>query len=385
MIECARRARSAGFLVAATAMTAILAGCAHGGGRVDFDSIEHLRERYEERLGPARASEVEVPYALDDELRAAAGERLGPAGRDQWKVEQILDFIFHRLDLEYALRPTHDAIETFHTRQGNCLSFVNLFVGLAREARLNPFYVEVKDYQRWNYQDGTVISNGHIVAGLRITGDLRTYDFLPYRPKSYRDFEPIDDLKATAHYYNNLGAEALLRGDVEEAYEHLEIASGLAPDFDKAWNNLGVALMRLGSVQEAVEIYRRALETSPEDVALLSNLARAHQQLGHQERADELMARLESVHSTHPFFFIYRGELALSRGETDEALRFMAKALRRDSEIPEVHVGLVKVYLAVGALDKARHHVGRALRLDATHTEAREYAAILERMDEPGR
>ncbi len=57
----------------------------------------------------------------------------------------------------------------------------------------------------------------------------------------------------------------------------------------------------------------------------------------------------------------------------------MRKALRRDSENPEVHLGLVKVFLATGDLGRARHHLQRALQLDATHEEARRYAAMLEK------
>ncbi len=61
-----------------------------------------------------------------------------------------------------------------------------------------------------------------------------------------------------------------------------------------------------------------------------------------------------------------------------QALEFMREALRRDSEVPEVHVGLVKVYLALGEMGKARHHLERALRLDATNQEARRFAVMLQ-------
>jgi Tfp pilus assembly protein PilF len=57
----------------------------------------------------------------------------------------------------------------------------------------------------------------------------------------------------------------------------------------------------------------------------------------------------------------------------------MAKALRQNTELPEVHVGLVKVYMALGELEKARHHLERALQLDATQEEALRYARLLGR------
>ena len=71
------------------------------------------------------------------------------------------------------------------------IAVVNLFVGMAREVRLNPFYVEVTDFQRGSYRDGVVVSQGHIVAGMSVDGQLTTFDFLPYQAKAYRDFREL--------------------------------------------------------------------------------------------------------------------------------------------------------------------------------------------------
>ena len=254
---------------------------------------------------------------------------------------------------------------------------MNLFVGLGRELRLNPFYVEVEDYQRWNYQEGVVVSRGHIVAGMYVDGELSTFDFLPYTPKSYRDFNPITDVEAMAHYYNNLGAEALMQGNDPAAYPNLQVAVQLAPAFDKALNNLGVAHLRRGEVDEAITLYERARDAFPENVPILSNLTRAYQQAGETEKATALLDYLETINQSNPFFYVYRGDMALARGDSTEALEYMRRAYKTDSEIPEVHVGLVRVYVAVGDLEKAQHHIERALKLDATHEEARKFAAML--------
>ncbi|MEZ5332993.1 MAG: tetratricopeptide repeat protein [Thermoanaerobaculia bacterium] len=242
---------------------------------------------------------------------------------------------------------------------------------------MNPFYVEVEDYQRWNYKDGVVLSRGHIVAGMRIDGELSTFDFLPYRPKAYRSFKPIDDLTATAHFYNNLGAEALMDDDVTGSLQDLEIAHALAPDFEKALNNLGVAYTRLGRMDDAIDLYNRGLALYPASVPLLNNLARAYQETGHEAEAEQLLARLEEVNESNPYFFIYRGEVALSKGDVEGALEYMRQAFRIDGDNPEVHVGLAKVFLARGDLERASFHVEKALRIDATHAEARRYAALL--------
>jgi len=344
-----------------------------------FDSAPYVRQQYEGRLGADLAGDVEVPFELSETILAEARPFLSPAGSELKRVEDVVDYIFSGLDLEYSLTPTRNAADTWVTREGNCLSFVNLFVGLAREKRLNPFYVEVQDYQRWNFKDGVVISRGHIVAGINIDGNLRTYDFLPYKPKSYRDFEPIDDLTAMAHFYNNLGAEALMAGDLEAAGRALAVATRLAPDFEKALNNYGLVQLRQGDLPGAEQTLARGVELYPGSVPLLTNLARVKQTLGDAAEAAELLSRIEDVNQTNPFFFVYRGEMALAEGNVAGALEYMRRALRADSENPEVHVGLAKVFIAQGDVARARHHLERALRLDATHAEARKFAAMLER------
>lgn len=342
-----------------------------------FDSVGHVRQFYSRQLSPQAAAELMVPFELDQPLSELIQRELKMSPDEERRAEQVQEYIFNRLDLVYDLSPTRNAVETFRDRRGNCLSFTNLFVGIARELRLNPFYVEVTDYSRWNYRNGLVVSQGHIVAGMRVDGKLRTYDFLPYRPKAYKEFKPIDDFVAAAHHYNNLGAEALMAGNNERALELVTIATLIAPDFTKAINNRGVCLARLGRFDEALAVYAQGLEYEPENVAILTNLVRAHQELGNLAESERLIAKIDSEEQANPFFFIYQSDLALSQGRPERALELMKSALSRDTELPEVHLGLTRVYLALGEVDKAKHHLARALKLDATNREALELAELL--------
>ncbi len=363
----------------AACLALVLSGCASQNTPLagTFDSVSFVRDQYQQRLGADRAVGLEVPFQIDDAVREAIEGRVTVGAAEPVRANQVLEFVFSYLDLQYSLTPTRDAVETFHAGEGNCLSFVNLFVGVAREKRLNPFYVEVRDYNRWSFREGMVVSHGHIVAGMRVDGNLATYDFLPYRAKSYRDFKAIDDVRAAAHYFNNLAAESLLAGNVDQAYELAGIAVDLEPGFDKAVNNLAVSLLRLGRPQEAADLLAESLEFHPESVHLLTNQVRAQQQLGNHDEAGALLGRIESLELANPFFYVYRGELALASGDTETALSYMRRALKQDTELPEVHIGLVKIFLAVGDKDRALHHLERALKLDATHDEARRYAGLL--------
>jgi len=357
------------------ALVTLAGACAEQGPT--FDSVDHLRREYAERTDLAAPEEIQVPFELDDDLEALLDATMKPAPRETYRLEQVNDFIFRKLQLQYALRPTRNAMETYRAREGNCLSFVNLFIGVARHNRLAPFYVEVVDHQKWRHQNGMVLSQGHIVAGMYVSGELRTFDFLPYTPKSYKEFKPIDDLTATAHFYNNLAGEALLEDDVVAAQRYLDIATDLVPTFEKALNNLGVVLARKGENEAALQAYRKGLEGDPANIPILTNLARLYQQMGRLDDAEEILSKIEGAQVTNPFYFVYRGELALTNGDAARSLEYLREALRIDSEIPEVHVALVKTYMALGELEKARHHLERALRLDATNPEARDLAKML--------
>lgn len=353
-----------------------------------FDSAGYLRAQAASKLeaaapghGPAPGPPppaIVVPFELSPELIADVDSQLGTGAiRETYRVEQVLDYVFRKVGLRYNLFPTRDAVGAYTAREGNCLSFVNLFVGISRHVRLDPFYVEVVDHQRWRHQNGMVLSQGHIVAGMYVAGELKTYDFLPYRPKSYKKFTPIDDLEATAHYYNNLAAEALLDGDTDGAEAQLAIATTISPTFEKALNNLGVVRARRGDTAGALTAYQKGLDTDPSNGPILTNLARLYQQMGRLDDAAAVLAKVEDVKTTNPFYYLYRGELELTRGDPKAGLELMREAFRLDSELPEVHVGLAKAYLALGELGRAKHHVERALQLDATHREARDLAVLL--------
>jgi tetratricopeptide (TPR) repeat protein len=372
------RARQATLLPAAALLlagTALQEACTQFNPA--FDSTSFVRGQIAQQAGPQVASEVEVPFAIDDTVRLAFRRfsRLGSS--DDERTAELLDFIFHQLALTYEQVPTRDALSTFRTHRGNCLSFVNLFVGLGRDIRLNPNYVEVTDYQRWNHREGMVISQGHIVAGMTLDGAFKTFDFIPYQEKAYRNFHPIDDLTAVAHFYNNLGAEALMTGNLAEARRLVTLATRIAPKFPNALNNLGVCMVRAGDLAGGLEKYQAALANSPGNSMVLTNIMHVYQEQGRVKEADEIEQQVESSNTSNPFFFLYLGETALARGDTAKALEHMVHALRLSSDLAEVQLGLVKVYLAQGDLEKARHFLKRALELDATDKEAQKYARLL--------
>src|SRR5689334_13859462 len=77
-------------------------GCS-GQGK-PFDSVDYLREQYAKEIG-AQASRVEVPFELNDEIRKEL-VKLPRLSSELRRVNQVNDFIFDGLQLQYLLTPT---------------------------------------------------------------------------------------------------------------------------------------------------------------------------------------------------------------------------------------------------------------------------------------
>jgi tetratricopeptide (TPR) repeat protein len=336
-----------------------------------------LQELYTKRLGPDHG--LVVPFAINEEVRSFFTKRV--RGSDPTlRVQSILYAIFNLksgLGLTYNNDHTLTANQTFEARQGNCLSFVNLFVGVARAFDIGTTFVEVEDYDTYR-RDGAFVVNGtHIVGGYTHGGKLYTVDFLPSRPKRYRRFHSISDLHAVAHFYNNQAVELMLAQQLEEARGQLEQVARLTPDFAKAWNNLGVCFNRLGRRAEAEAAFRHALEVNPEFVLPHENLAAAYIRAGETGSARAEIEIAKRLRSRNPFFLLMQADRALSERRYQEAEELYRKAKSRDRSLADPYVGLGKIALVSGQAKEAEKLLLKALQLEADNPEAIELLQTL--------
>jgi tetratricopeptide (TPR) repeat protein len=226
------------------------------------------------------------------------------------------------LSLEYA-EVTRTASDTFHDRQGNCLSFTMLFVSLARAVGLRATYQRVEVPPTWTY-DGTVVVASHVNTVVRTgSGEDTIVDFnvRPYqeRQRSQR----VDDAYALALFYTNLGAEAMLRNENAAALVYLREAAGVNADLPGLWVNLGVLYARHRKHEHAEAAYLRALEIDDDEPSALANLALVYEAIGEPQLAAEYRARVQRYRERNPYYHFAAATLAY------EQQRFVLSAPRR--------------------------------------------------------
>jgi tetratricopeptide (TPR) repeat protein len=168
---------------------------------------------------------------------------------------------------------------------------------------------------------------------------------------------------------NNLGAELLQKGAVDEAIAHLQKASQINPDDALACYNLGNALLRKGNVDEAIAHYQKALQINPD-------YAHAHYSLGNalfkKGNVGEAISHYQKALQINPDYADAENNLGNAlrqKGSVDEAISYYQKALQTNPDSAQAHNNLGIALFQKGGADEAIAHFQKALEIDPDNAE----------------
>ncbi len=309
-----------------------------------------------------KAGDVDI-LALNPEMARFLVRRVSSRQSPKAQVYALIDAVFGKkgLDITYESTATRTAIETFEAKSGNCLSFTILFVAMARHIGLDAYFEEVDQVISWDRRGEVVVRNLHMVVEVEYENGHHLVDFLPEAEKRYRSVKRISDVRALAHYHNNLGVDALASGDVERALQAFALALQVDGKFGYAWTNQGVAQRRAGDFEAAETSHQRALELDRNEPAALSNLASLYLAQGFADKAAPLQRQVDDHLERNPFHHFRQGTASARAGDLDEAIRRFRDATRRMPEESEFHAALADVLARSGDPEKARKSLEKAL------------------------
>jgi Flp pilus assembly protein TadD len=311
---------------------------ATGPGRPAFEREELLAST----ALPFTVDAIAIPsrddaFGLDAEMQAFVATMV--AIRDPHrKLLALLHGMEERglFSLDYD-ETTRTARGTFHDRQGNCLSFTMLFVGLARAAGLTATYQSVIVPPTW-INDGHVVIANHVNSVVRTAfGEDTVVDFNIREYEGQQKSHKVDDDYALALFYTNLGAEALLRNDYPVSFAHFRAAAGVYPKMAGLWVNLGVLYARHGLRKRAESAYLHALDVDPYEESALANLAVVYRDLGEAELAAEYQGRVRKYRERNPYYHFALATQAYEQGRLPDALAALRKALRLKHDESRFH------------------------------------------------
>jgi Flp pilus assembly protein TadD len=255
---------------------------------------------------------------------------------------------------------TRTAQETFQERRGNCLSFTNMFVAMARYIELDAVYQEVDVPPDWSLSGQSFLLSKHVNVLVDLGTKERVVDFNVYDIDINFDKNVISDQRGRAHYFNNMGVEHMLAGDTELAIAHF--LQSLQEDryFSPAWLNLGILHRREGYSEYAESAYLQALKVDSQNLVAMSNLASLYQEMGYEQDAERYRSRVESHRMENPYYRYMLAQEDFINGDYQSAINHLKHAIRKHDNEDLFYSLLSTNYLMMGDRKSAKRWLQKA-------------------------
>lgn len=307
----------------------------------------------------------------NDAMKRYVHSRVGDVATAKSRLKLLIQAMIDDglLTLDYDANLTYTASETFHSRQGNCLSFSNLFVALAREADLDVQFQTVAIPPSFSSDGKLILLNNHINVLVkqvrRDNAQLQDYvvDFNTAEYSGNFATKRVDDNYAKALYFSNLAVEQMQLEQWENAFRYLK--KGIQSDDSIAglWVNLGALYSQHHLYQAAISAYRNALTLQKSNKSALINLAVAHQTLGDTQAADYYYKRANYYREHNPYYHYSLAKLALGDQNPNLAIENVKRAINlKDDEHLFFHLQSM-AYEKLGNREASRKSLQRAKKL----------------------
>lgn len=377
-------------LVVAFRWLALLAGAAAASGCtysaehwLALDQVPPAAEVHAQlvQASPYGIAADEDVLALTPEIRnylAATLGRYGPRER-----LRKLGEMFARngeLALTYDQEVTRPASGVFATRRGNCLSFTQLFIAMARELGIHARFQEARSVGTWTRLGDVLLINRHITAWGFVTGATFEADFGDFDLDASASRQLVSDARARAQYFNNLGAESVARGDSRAGVTYLNRALTIDADLSYVWTNLGTALRHLGRADDAELAFRHALRLDANSLPALNGIARIEEARGNRRGAEAIGRLAARLNARNPYLQYANAQAAMASGDYERAVAALQSAIRLNPAEPDFRFELGRAWLTLGNVPRALKEFDALRAMLADPDQDRVYSERLRRI-----
>jgi len=318
-------------------------------------------------------AEVDILH-LSPEMKAFLNDHV----RGRHSDDEKLRLLIYAVMGEGTFRLVYDEVtrtaeETYHDRRGNCLSFTNMFIAMARYLGLEARYQEVEVPPDWSIAGQAFLLNKHVNVLLDLGYETRVVDFNLYDLKMRFDKQVVSDRRGRAHYHNNLGVERMLAGDNLQALAHFQQSLREDDSFAAAWINLGILHRREAYPEYAEAAYLEALTIDRDNLVAMSNLANLYEEEGLIEQAESYRAKVQQHRMENPYYRFMLANEAFAGGDYRAAIRELEYAIgERPNE--DLFYSLMSMsYLMIGNREAARDWMKKAAQVAEEDSSKRRY------------
>ncbi len=350
----------------------LAAGCAYRRPHVPRATVDQMIQE-----GNERGLALVNPFAIDDKIKSEVAAEVGFSGTPVKRIRRLIRYLNDRgyINFKYKSNMSLTAIEAYHARKGDCLSYTNLFLGIARYLRVPVYFIHVSEARAYYEKDGMFFVSSHMAVGYG--GGIVGSDQSPYtvvvdftrEVSNWRlwIYESVDDESAFALFYNNVAVDHMMTGDLSYAGKLLSFLLEKQPQVRELYNNLAVLRMREGRYDQALVLLQKGIAMFPSFQSLYTNAVLAARGDDKPELAKEYQEVGRKVAQHDPFFLFNQGVTDYNQGAFDSAIEQFHKALRLQPHNPFIYAWLARVYLAAGDSAKGVKAYEKALDLAPNH------------------
>jgi Flp pilus assembly protein TadD len=319
--------------------------------------------------------------------------------KNQWnRLISLMELINQNIqfDITDDTYGTKTAIETYETKSGNCLSYSNLLVSMARYAGFKTRFQQISSPPTWIRDREMILFTRHIGASIDIetpgnyyqldlignSGDKKIvfemnnklqYLFAPLLSSSFLRYtlnsiptRPISDSRAFAQYYNNIGSKHLSEGNTIDAFRYFVKAIRVDPELSFVWSNLAIVYRWNNQHEAAEQAFLKALYVNREkdklaSMSIMSNLASLYKMQGRTEEAGLYEEKVRSYRNRNPYYHYSLGAIAFDEGRYEQSVEHFNDAIKRGSNDNRFYYALALAYYRLGEMEKAGQNMDKAI------------------------
>lgn len=381
---------SCGRLLSILIIALVLSACAHSPASSVNLTQPELPDHWQ--VGHAIAisdlPDFQKLVALDDSIKEEfRQDRILTATADE-RIRYLMEHLLGSSQQPFLYRSnrTTPASVTYRSHAGNCLSLTLLAYAMAESLGFHADIQEVMTPQVWERRSSIDFINRHV--NVRLSHPAHgLQNGIDFSRDIILDFEPSDNVSRFRHrtleqseivamYFNNLGAEALVHGDLQHAFSFFRAATQVYNQFESPWINLALLYQRVGDVQTAETALRYARHLSAENESALRALYELMVKLERPE-AVTLLAEIRQRERHDPYYLLRKAKAAMAEEEWGEARDLLLAAEKLAHGFPEIHQSLAKSYAMLGQPELANAQVELAASLLADQANAAVYVPVV--------
>jgi tetratricopeptide (TPR) repeat protein len=303
---------------------------------------------------------VANPFAVDPAIAAEVEVAVGSAGTPTDRMRRLTRYLNDR-GFDYRANRSLTANEAFVARQGDCMAYTNLYLGLARNLRVPTFFVHISEARNYYEKDGLNFVSSHMAVGCALQQYTVIVDFTEQKSEyALALYDSVDDATAAGLFYNNVAVDHLLAGDMAYSERLLAYLLKALPHLKEAQNNLAVILMRQGRFPEALVVLQDALARHPEYQPLYTNAVQAAKGSGQSQLAKQLEAQGERFLKRDPFFIFNQGIALYEKKDFGGALAEFRKIISQQPMSAILFAWIARVELSAGRVKEGIQAFERA-------------------------